>query len=50
MVDSSKYSSLMPGYLFVFSGAYAARSEAERFVPSARRAGFSDAYVRWVAR
>jgi hypothetical protein len=45
---SANYASLTPGYLFVFSGVYASASEAQRHVSKARRAGFSDAYVRRV--
>lgn len=49
MLVSADYSSLTPGYLFVFSGAYRSATEAQRYVAMARRAGFTDAYVRRVA-
>jgi hypothetical protein len=46
---SANYASLAPGYLFVFSGVYGSATEAAPHVSKARRAGFSDAYVRRVA-
>ncbi|MHB8241646.1 MAG: caspase family protein [Solirubrobacteraceae bacterium] len=48
-VWSSNYRSLTPGYWFVFSGAYASREEAGTHVADAVRAGFRDAYVRYIA-
>lgn len=49
VLRSDHYTSLSPGYLFVFSGVYRTPQEAEREVPNAVAAGFSDAYVRRVA-
>jgi len=45
---SDRYSSLTPGYWFVFSGTFASPEEARRYVHAAVEAGFSDAYVREV--
>jgi hypothetical protein len=50
VLRSSDYSSLNPGCWFVFSGAYSKAASAARGVSAARAAGFSDAYVRFVAR
>ncbi len=49
VLRSDRYASLTPGYWFVFSGVYATAGEAQREVPAAVDAGFSDAYVRRVA-
>ncbi|HST54697.1 MAG TPA: zinc ribbon domain-containing protein [Solirubrobacteraceae bacterium] len=50
VLQSSAYSSLTPGYWFVFSGVYSSTSAAQDDVHAAVAAGFSDAYVRRVAR
>jgi hypothetical protein len=49
ILDSSRYSSLHPGYYVVFSGVYGSMAEATRFVDEARRAGFDTAYARLIA-
>ena len=49
VLQSSHFSSLRPGYWVVFSGAYAAQSDATRRQSRARSLGFTDAYVRFVA-
>ena len=49
VLDSSRYSSLHPGYYVVFSGVYGSMAEATRFVNEARRAGFDTAYARLIA-
>jgi hypothetical protein len=49
VLQSSRYSSLRPGYWFVYSGVYRDIPAAQREVTRARDAGFSDAYVRMVA-
>jgi hypothetical protein len=49
VLDSSRYSSLHPGYYVVFSGVYGSMAEATRFVDEARRAGFDTAYARLIA-
>lgn len=49
VLDSSRYSSLHPGYYVVFSGVYGSMGEATRFVDEARRAGFDTAYARLIA-
>lgn len=50
VVWSSDYSSLRPGYWFVWSGIYTTAGEAEVDVAQAEDAGFAGAYVRRVAR
>jgi hypothetical protein len=47
---SSRYTSLRPGYWFVFSGVYGAMASGHAHVRQAVRAGFTDAYVRRVVR
>jgi hypothetical protein len=49
VLDSSRFSSLHPGYYVVFSGVYGSMAEATRFVDEARRAGFDTAYARLIA-
>jgi hypothetical protein len=49
VLDSSRYSSLHPGYYVVFSGVYGSMAEATRFVDEARRRGFDTAYARLIA-
>ena len=49
VIWSSRYSSLTPGYWFVWSGIYTLTSEAERDVAQAEDAGFAGAYVRRIA-
>ena len=50
ILDSSLYASLQPGYLVVFSGIYAAQSDADAGVSTARQAGFGGAYSRQISR
>jgi SPOR domain len=45
---SSRYSSLHPGYLVVFSGVYGDRSVAEQALSRARVAGYQSAYTRQI--
>jgi hypothetical protein len=47
---SSRYKSLTPGYWFVFSGVYGSMAAGRGHVSQAVRAGFTEAYIRWVAR
>jgi hypothetical protein len=47
---SSDYSSLRPGYWFVFSGSYKTAGEAAEHVADATAAGFRGAYPRWVSK
>jgi len=49
VLRSDRYGSLRPGYWFVFSGVYATAEAAQRDVPAAVAAGFSDAYARRIA-
>lgn len=49
VLKSDRYGSLTPGYWFVFSGVYPTAQAAQRDVPAAVAAGFSDAYARRVA-
>jgi hypothetical protein len=50
VLDSSRYSSLHPGYYVVFSGIYSARSQAERARSTAASKGFPLAYAREITR
>ena len=50
VLDSSRYSSLHPGYSVVFSGVYDSREEADRAQAAANAKGFSAAYVRQITR
>jgi hypothetical protein len=50
ILDSSKFASLQPGYLVVFTGIYGSQDDADAGVSTARQAGFSGAYSRQVAR
>jgi len=50
VLDSSRYSSLHPGYSVVFSGIYDSREEADRALAAANAKGFSAAYVRQITR
>jgi zinc-ribbon domain len=50
ILDSTRYASLQPGYLVVFTGIYGSRSDADSSVSTARQAGFSGAYSRQIAR
>jgi hypothetical protein len=50
ILDSSRFSSLHPGYLVLFSGIYDTQAEARSSVAAARGAGFSSAYVRQIAQ
>jgi hypothetical protein len=50
VLESSRYSSLHPGYYVVFSGIYSSRSEAERARAAASSTGFGSAYTRQITR
>jgi hypothetical protein len=50
VLDSSRYSSLHPGYSVVFSGIYDSREKADRALAAANAKGFSAAYVRQITR
>jgi len=50
VLDSSRFSSLHPGYFVVFAGIYGSRAEADAAVGTARQAGFPGAYSREIAR
>src|SRR5713226_2088638 len=50
VLDSSRYSSLHPGYYVVFSGIYDSRGQADRAQAAANAKGFSAAYVRQITR
>ncbi len=50
VLDSSRYSSLHPGYFVVFSGVYASLSEAQTAASRAAGAGYGNAYARRVTR
>jgi hypothetical protein len=46
VLDSSRYSSLHPGYLVVFAGIYGSQAEAQSAIIDAHRHGFGGAYPR----
>jgi len=48
VIDSSRYSSLHPGYYVVFSGVYNSLSEAQTAASRAADAGYGNAYARRV--
>ena len=48
VLDSSRYSSLHPGYFVVFSGVYASLGEAQEAASRAASAGYGNAYARRV--
>jgi hypothetical protein len=50
VLDSSRYSSLHPGYSVVFSGIYDSRGRADQAQAAANAKGFSAAYVRQITR
>jgi hypothetical protein len=50
VLDSSRFSSLHPGYSVVFSGIYDSRDAADRALAAANAKGFSAAYVRQITR
>jgi hypothetical protein len=50
VLDSSRYSSLHPGYSVVFSGIYNSRGQADSALAAANAKGFSAAYVRQITR
>jgi hypothetical protein len=50
VLESSRYSSLHPGYYVVFSGIYASSSQAERARSSAAGKGFRSAYTKPITR
>ena len=48
VLDSSKYSSLHPGYYVVFSGIYSSIGDAQDAVSKAASSGYENAYARRV--
>ena len=50
ILDSSRWSSLHPGYYVVFSGIYGSRARADAALRTARASGFAGAYARPVSR
>jgi hypothetical protein len=48
VIDSSRYSSLHPGYYVIFSGIYPSLSEAQDAASKAAGAGYGNAYARRV--
>ena len=50
VLTSSRFSSLHPGYLVVFSGVYANRSAAEQALSRAKAAGYDAGYTREIVR
>jgi hypothetical protein len=50
ILDSSRYSSLHPGYYVVFSGIYTSRGQAEAARAAAADKGFRLAYAREITR
>jgi hypothetical protein len=48
VIDSSRYSSLHPGYFVVFSGIYASLNDAQSAASRAAGAGYGNAYARRV--
>jgi len=46
VIDSSRYSSLHPGYYVIFSGIYPSLSEAQDAASKAANAGYGNAYAR----
>jgi hypothetical protein len=50
VLDSSRFSSLHPGYYVVFSGIYTSDAQAERALAAAAAKGFQAAYVRQITR
>jgi hypothetical protein len=50
VLDSSRYSSLHPGYYVVFSGIYSSRPEADRARTAALAKGFGAAYAREITQ
>jgi hypothetical protein len=50
VLSSSRYPSLHPGYLVVFSGVYPTLARAQGASAAARERGYADAYAAQVAR
>lgn len=50
VLESSRYPSLHPGYLVVFSGVYRSLEQAQEASARARDRGYADAYAAQVAR
>jgi len=50
VLDSSRYSSLHPGYYVVFTGIYSSRGEAENAQTAAAAKGFRLSYAREITR
>jgi hypothetical protein len=46
VLDSSRYSSLHPGYYVVFSGIFKSQAQAEETLSNARSSGYPSAYAR----
>jgi hypothetical protein len=50
VLDSSRFSSLHPGYFVVFSGIYDSQAEAQSHIVDAHRHGFRGPYPRPISR
>jgi hypothetical protein len=50
VLDSSRFSSLHPGYYVVFSGIYSSSALAERGRAAATAKGFAASYTRQITR
>ena len=50
VLESSRYSSLHPGYFVVFTGVFRSRSQAENALATVISSGFGDAYAARIAR
>ena len=48
VLDSSKYTSLHPGYFVVFSGVFSSFAEAQTALTTAQAAGYRAAYARQI--
>jgi hypothetical protein len=48
VLDSSKYTSLHPGYFVVFSGVFSSFAEAQTALTSAQAVGYKAAYARQI--
>jgi hypothetical protein len=48
VIDSSRFSSLHPGYFVVFAGIYDTEAEAQSHVIEAHRQGYRNPYPRQI--
>jgi hypothetical protein len=46
VIDSSRFSSLHPGYYVVFSGVFSTLADAQGTLATARSSGYPSAYTR----